>query len=219
MEPLSIVATRASNLKANPAARWAAFQRLCEKVDTSEALDDLAVLYKTFAPKPKRTKYTNRFDWLALATASTSDARHYLRYVQVSKYGAAVSTDGHRLHVTTLDDRDAGYYDSAGAAVEMDDRYPDVARVLRECMTDDLVPLSDVLGDVRLIGDGNKAKPEEAQILRLGGEDVGLNKRYLADATLGTDPANVRVGQKVSGQGVYLSVGRDRLAVVMPIRL
>jgi hypothetical protein len=219
MTTLSTVATRAADIKTNPAVRWEAFQRLCEQASDG-MLDDLATLYQAFTPKTNRKRYTNRFNWLALALASKDDARYYLRYVQVSESGGAVATDGHRLHVTTLDDRDSGYYRHDGTTVEDTGfTYPNVARVLRDAITDETHPFLEAKQGIVPIPDARKKANAEAYALDLGGDEpVHINRRYADEAMLGADPASVRVGWSGNQtKPVFMHVDSARFAVVMPV--
>jgi hypothetical protein len=220
MTTLSTVATRAADIKTNPAVRWDAFQRLCEQASDG-MLDDLATLYQAFTPKTNRRRYTNRFNWLALALAGKDDARYYLRYIQVSDSGAAVATDGHRLHVTTLNDRDAGYYRHDGTSTDEDFKYPDAARVLRDAITEDTRPFPEARQAIVPNPDAHKKADGEAYALELGGDElVHINRRYADEAMLGADPASVRVGWSGNKtKPVFLNVDSARFAVVMPVRI
>jgi len=87
---------------------------------------DTVKLYAFFLPPiPANPKTPEQ--WISKAVAK-KDIRSYLNQMHVSN-GRLVATDGHRLHFTDTD-LDDGYYDQNLNKLDIEDRYPDIERVI-----------------------------------------------------------------------------------------
>ena len=219
MPSISDIANYAATRKltAGPDKRFRAFEFMVNNMPDDTPLHDLAILYKHFAPKPPRKPKT-RFDWIAKAS-NAKDARYYLGYTKVNASGSAVATDGHRIHISTLGDREAGFYEANGTPVpnDADFKYPDISRVMNQAMTNDLRPVSDVAFEVYT--DTLKGKPVEYLKGTFDDYEFALNKRYYDEATQGARHVRIGLAEKSNNTPVMLEIDTDRVAIIMQVRL
>lgn len=184
--------------------------------ERSELGDLLAWCYKEHAPKIN-TKSAGKDDyaWLWQAVASPKECRYYLAFVYCDGE-TLTATDGHRLHqVPNYLALEPGFYDKAKNKVHGTDwaNYPTVSRVIPrlEDRTNEIVV--DVK-NLEIKGVDNKF---QAALLPLpGGQQVGVNYKYLKQALAGDDLTTVQA--RDSSESILYTSG-NRLAVIMPMRV
>lgn len=150
-------------------------------------------------------KPTNQ-EWLSLALADEDDPRFYLAYIY-SDGERLIATNGRVLHICNQSVK-PGYYCDTLAEAEIDRKYPDIDKVIpKDCDKSiafkDMTPYYEKLAEF-LIG----------RVYKI--DDVYVNADYLDHACLGFESPIIKYKDR---QSSLLITDKDRLAVIMPIRM
>jgi hypothetical protein len=200
---IDTIATLADKLPREQTKKAAIFALTNELARGHELTEhDIAMLYAYFTPNTPAKPKTD-IQWLALALPK-NDVRYYLNYIY-SDGARIMATDGHRLHVVTNSEYDAGYYDKNMNKAECNGKFPDIDKLIGD------YPKSMSISNMSIIDIGESRSFAQAY----DHKDIRLDKKYIDQAAQYLNADSFKYKNGLSN--VLIQSG-NKMAVVMPMR-
>lgn len=184
----------------------------------TEVFVALTTLYSQHLPKtPAKPKTATAWVFKAIAK---NDVRYYLNSANIE--GRVIrATDGHRVHVAPHGGQfKNGYYDVALNRVDIDAKFPDIARVIPQASRHRVEVLFNLLTSPTITTIKGLIVAELRAPQMLNNDDKGfyINLKYLKDAL--SNPAELQsatMGESCM-DSLLLNFSDDSLAVIMTVR-